>query len=1373
MSGTGRSRRKVRGVSPDASRHQKGYSIKYQEAEPVENEEYSISSKKSKNRSRKKKSRGRVADPNKFSSDDTDNNSYRDDGPNVSSDELEKNPRSLRMQLLQSRMTEGNVSGPKQKKSKKSSHNEKKSIDAARSSTKGKKSRQKDEYDFCYDEAVSVNSSDETESTPARHFNNDQTNSKTSPITLKLSKLDSKKWSRKTESKSKSAFSKSKNQSEPSITDADDSDMVSLSSEKCWKSETPNQPLGSPSCKSDASSDDTIENNPVPNMELAQQEYSSTDEEETKSCDKPVRRKLKDTTVSLGKYDSDQKWKVQSSDGAAVKLTCKKSSTGGMSVHKEEKPSVYSPSKSHGSSSVGGTAQKNYDAVSSGESTEIEEYNDITVVRADNSPLHQPVPASKTEDKHEDEFFRVGNRKAEKLRGGDTASGEGLKSSSTPNVEKLARRGGDDRPASQRVSANVELATRRAEESNQSQPSSVQKRKPGRPRKVTQNIQPPTPDNDEEFSTPAPKDMAETDGGSSKRARKKPSMFHNYEVATPRRKQKSPRRIILNVEQSSMYDAEMDANYDESELSPHEENEDSKEDTLAKIQMKKQEPTQQCPRCDAMLGSQTSLKYHLMSVHQVLWTKECPMGSTDNKALKFIMKKMGKLNCPKCGKEVRNFQYYNFHIEWCGREDEVAECPVCHKNQRLMYMASHVNLHKRKERIELERQKLVQRESGTQKSQRKRKAAEKAIGSLHEMSQELFSTDEMGDHKQPKKARHLQSVDYLESNRKDKDDDDNFNYEEFDEGFKHVPSHSETHVSTPRSSGGASMWPSKDEDLFECCLQFHTKQEVLCPAFDEFLPTRDMFYHLTNEEIDLCLPIIRKSIDFTVDLLGREVHMSLGLFGSAVCGDSLNFFTGGPVWCAVWCPIPTTEGVNADQYMAVYSHKHMDETNVVKKAFTKTTVIQIWNCGPLNAFSEKLFLPHIAFGIVHDFGCVFSMAWCPFGAWQSCSQPVYQEEVLHRLGLLAAACSDGSVRIFSVPYASDLLEKDQCVGTYQFYRVKPSISLIPLPDQSGSTGSCCLCVDWQHGEERRYIVAGYADGATRLWDLKTQSPLLRTSISMDMSDVFLYPIRCFKSHLSEVRAVCWSQTVHDTFATCGADRDVKFWKSSDTSFPFCCEKFCQCMNARWVQPWNGVVVAQDDAFCFDHCCAYYQDAGYCLPDLYGRRSVMWHNACIWDVTHSSWLNVAVTCDSTGTLMLFKCMNLWRGNKSKKLMYRRHLLYETDVIPTNVKEGVKPDISALLDPRTYDEIVPKCQLTYKDKKMDVIKADVKFGSGKNLPRERVGSYPLPALYKVNFNPNFGSCSWLLSAGQAGLVRLHNLSGLFSANQRRIWTSQINR
>ena len=59
----------------------------------------------------------------------------------------------------------------------------------------------------------------------------------------------------------------------------------------------------------------------------------------------------------------------------------------------------------------------------------------------------------------------------------------------------------------------------------------------------------------------------------------------------------------------------------------------------------------------------------------------------------------------------------------------------------------------------------------------------RAIGSLHEMSQELFSTDEMGDPKQSKKARNVQLVD-LDGSGKDRDDDENYNYEEYDEGLK-------------------------------------------------------------------------------------------------------------------------------------------------------------------------------------------------------------------------------------------------------------------------------------------------------------------------------------------------------------------------------------------------------------------------------------------------------------------------------------------------------------------------------------------------------------------------------------------------------------
>ncbi|CAI9739744.1 general transcription factor 3C polypeptide 2-like isoform X2 [Octopus vulgaris] len=1210
----------------------------------------------------------------------------------------EDTSRSLRMQLLQARMMEGSdLYTKRQPKSRKSSKASRESSSSFTSVEEKKHKKKSKKVTYCVS-SIKLEQGSEFDNLKSVQQNNDTRSFPATPaLTLRLSKLQPEKWLRKSDLI---------NEGKDSAASHDNSkSSVKLKHLKKNKSGGREYSPSSPSTSN--TSDDTIEN--VPNMEVNQSDCSSGSEDDSVSNHdnqtKDDRVKSNYVSKPIGQNSKEKLFTEKGKTPLKLSVRIKKTDMSLIT----EKGSRFSPSSAS-------DKQKKYENVSSGESTEIEEYNDIAVDPGDSSPLHKPVSLNDNEITKKTDSVKSSSQK------------------SRLNVEKSSRKGGDDKTSkasdnegSKSVDGYSSVPSVKEETDliDSDLQNSSQKRKPGRTKRVPQISLTPLELLDD-ANLIWPKQSVDSESASSKRSRKKQSGFKHYDAATPRRKQKSPRRIIVNVDQNSMYDNEIDSNYDVGD----EALEDTDGHTEDKTSNKKSE-----------------------------WTKDCPEGNADNKSLKNIMKKLGKLNCPQCGKEVRNFQYYQFHIEWCGREDEVVVCPICNKKQRLMYMASHTNLHKRKERIEMERQKQVQSDASAPKSQRKRKAAQKAIGSLHVMSQELFSTDEMGDSRPLKRSRHFNLPDDHDASLLC---DDNF-----------ATTTSSSHGGSTRGGGGSSMWPSKDEDLFEECLQYHTKLEVLLPAFDEFLPTRDMFYHLQSHEIDTCLPITRKSIDFAVELGNKVEPASLGLFGSTVSGDSINFFTGGPVWCAVWCPIPTTEGIGADQYVAVYSHKHMDETNVVKKAFSKTTVIQIWNCGPLNAFSEKLFLPHLAYGIVHDFGCVFSMSWCPFGAWQSCSQSSFQEGSLRRLGLLAAACSDGSVRIFSVPYASDLLDKDQLVGTYQFFRVKPSISLIPLPDMSGSSGSCCLCVDWQHGEERRYVVAGYADGATRIWDLKTQSPLLRTSINLDMTDVFLYPIRCFKSHLSEVRAVCWSQTVHDTFVTCGADRDVKFWRTSDTSFPFCCEKFCQCMSARWVQPWNGVVVAQDDAFCYDHCCAFYQDAGLCYPDLYGRRSVMWHNACIWDVSHSSWLNVAVTCDSTGTLMMFKCMNLWKGNKSKKLMYRRHLLFETEVIPSIFRDSNKDSdsFSFILEPRTYDEVLPRCSLVYKDKKMDVIKPDAKFGSGKHLPREKIGAYPIAALYKVNFNPNFGSCSWLLSAGQAGLVRLHNLSGLFSVQQRRLWTLHV--
>lgn len=55
------------------------------------------------------------------------------------------------------------------------------------------------------------------------------------------------------------------------------------------------------------------------------------------------------------------------------------------------------------------------------------------------------------------------------------------------------------------------------------------------------------------------------------------------------------------------------------------------------------------------------------------WDKSCPKGLTDEKSLSIIIKKIGKLCCPKCGKELKHMHYYRKHVQWCGREVDMPD----------------------------------------------------------------------------------------------------------------------------------------------------------------------------------------------------------------------------------------------------------------------------------------------------------------------------------------------------------------------------------------------------------------------------------------------------------------------------------------------------------------------------------------------------------------------------------------------------------------------------------------------------------------------------------------------------------------------------
>lgn len=64
--------------------------------------------------------------------------------------------------------------------------------------------------------------------------------------------------------------------------------------------------------------------------------------------------------------------------------------------------------------------------------------------------------------------------------------------------------------------------------------------------------------------------------------------------------------------------------------------------------------------------------------------------------------------------------------------------------------------------------------------------------------------------------------------------------------------------------------------------------------------------------------------------------------------------------------------------------------------------------------------PKLALGIAHNYGTVWSMAWCPSGAYDMGTKLSQNNKSYRRMGLLAAACSSGNVYVFSVPFPDEL-----------------------------------------------------------------------------------------------------------------------------------------------------------------------------------------------------------------------------------------------------------------------------------------------------------------------------------------------------------------
>ena len=142
---------------------------------------------------------------------------------------------------------------------------------------------------------------------------------------------------------------------------------------------------------------------------------------------------------------------------------------------------------------------------------------------------------------------------------------------------------------------------------------------------------------------------------------------------------------------------------------------------------------------------------------------------------------------------------------------------------------------------------------------------------------------------------------------------------------------------------------------------------------------------------------------------GKQINLQLYQTKQLQSSKCITANCGGPVNCVAWCPVGnhTTTPLQCDQYCAVTVFNNKQYHNITQQYTTGTHCIQLWNCGCLNSKQHSMKLDLI---IYINNNTIFDMKWLSNGCvWQ----------LDNRLGILAVALGDGTVRLISVPYINN------------------------------------------------------------------------------------------------------------------------------------------------------------------------------------------------------------------------------------------------------------------------------------------------------------------------------------------------------------------
>ncbi|KAJ8377774.1 hypothetical protein AAFF_G00253900 [Aldrovandia affinis] len=530
-------------------------------------------------------------------------------------------------------------------------------------------------------------------------------------------------------------------------------------------------------------------------------------------------------------------------------------------------------------------------------------------------------------------------------------------------------------------------------------------------------------------------------------------------------------------------------------------------------------------------------------------------------------------------------------------------------------------------------------------------------------------------------------------------------------------------------------------------------------VFPEWIPSAKDWLFLSEREAEKYMPNEKQSPAFRVSREGLKEDSGLCRIKRFECLPfhserwDMAFFVGGPVWSMEWCPCP--DGGTNSQFAAIYCNKGMDDRHKMSGTHSEPALLQIWDLGELqydtgHSLSSPLAPAQLAYAIAVDDGCIWDMKWCPSGAWEL---PTTSRKAPHmaRLGLLAACFTNGKIAVYSLPHRDALaaVKKSQTKGRVSqpplICQVR-SVAVLKVGSiqagDSTKTGQC-FCLDWLPIKPHNIVAAGFYDGSVALWNLNTKSLLQRVRSSDGLVTL----------------------ASSDLMVTASDDRKLKFWDLRKTYEPVSIHRRCLTTEICWPLLWSGICVAQECCYAtYGQHGIHYLDAGY-----FGYKAyfIAPRKGTIWSTSFSDWMNTSVTADSTGEMIMILLPDLSTNPANyKRNVDRRFPVYRAEMVqfPGSEREGECN--GQVQEPQLYNEVTKKYYLHFHDMDLRTFKNAAQRAPVKRMQAtETTGAMsldkmPLDSLYKVRLNPNLCAQSWVLSAGQSGLVRAHCLRAMNS-------------